>query len=130
MPEIQLYGLVGAKGDTVNFSPHVWKTKIDLACVGRILLIRSLIRVYRILGLEYEEEGNTFKQINSELREKFGKEKVTVPLIEVEGDIILDSWVIAEYVSILDIDPPLLSIWCQYRGCGMRIDAGRYMGRA
>lgn len=31
MPAYTLYELVATPGDVVGFSPHVWKTKLDLA---------------------------------------------------------------------------------------------------
>ncbi|WVQ79644.1 hypothetical protein IAT38_001744 [Cryptococcus sp. DSM 104549] len=80
-----LYQLVG-NAEQPNgrvLSPHVWKTKLDLA----------------FFGIDAKTEGKTFPQIRGELAEATKNPTVTVPTIEDDGTIITDSWKIAEYLE-------------------------------
>ncbi|KAK8864725.1 hypothetical protein IAR55_001981 [Kwoniella newhampshirensis] len=85
MVKYTLYQLVG-RADEPNgriLSPHVWKTKLDLA----------------FFGLEVETSGKTFPQIRRELSEITKNPAVTVPTIEIGGEFTTDSWKIAEYLE-------------------------------
>ncbi|OCF43031.1 hypothetical protein I317_03124 [Kwoniella heveanensis CBS 569] len=85
MTKYTLYQLVGdaANPDGRVISPHVWKTKLDLA----------------LLGLDVNTSGKTFPQIRGELSEITKNPAVTVPTIEVDGQYTTDSWKIAEYLE-------------------------------
>ncbi|WWD16960.1 hypothetical protein CI109_101392 [Kwoniella shandongensis] len=85
MAGVTLYQLVG-KADQPqgrNLSPHVWKTKLDLA----------------FFGLDASKIGKTFPGIRSELSEITKNPAVTVPTIEVNGEFTTDSWKIAELLE-------------------------------
>ncbi|WWD03170.1 hypothetical protein V865_001217 [Kwoniella europaea PYCC6329] len=85
MPKYTLYQLVGdaSNPDGRVISPHVWKTKLDLAFFKQ----------------EVTNSGKTFPQIRGELSELTKNPAVTVPTIEVDGEFTTDSWKIAEYLE-------------------------------
>ncbi|ODO08360.1 hypothetical protein L198_00085 [Cryptococcus wingfieldii CBS 7118] len=86
MPKYTLYQLVGdaEKPDGRALSPHVWKSKLDLAFFEQ----------------EVKKVGKTFPQIRGELAESTKNPAVTVPTIVDEDDtIITDSWKVAEYLE-------------------------------
>lgn len=55
---------LGIGGKPLSFAPHGWKSIMDM----------------RLLGLEYESEWVTSGQLEKELPERFGLEKVTIPV--------------------------------------------------
>lgn len=82
-----------------SFSPHVWKTKIDLAYVAHSHLI-SLNSRRSILGVDYTPALRSFDLIRGDLAGECGNDKVTVPTLKTaQGDYVTDSWAIAEHVS-------------------------------
>ncbi|WWC62246.1 uncharacterized protein I303_104842 [Kwoniella dejecticola CBS 10117] len=85
MPKYTLYQLVGdaSNPDGRVISPHVWKTKLDLAFFKQ----------------EVNNSSKTFPQIRGELSELTKNPAVTVPTIEVDGEFTTDSWKIAEYLE-------------------------------
>ncbi|OWZ65757.1 hypothetical protein AYX15_02824 [Cryptococcus neoformans] len=86
MAKYTLYQLIGKSEHTDGrvISPHVWKTKLDLAYFGQ----------------EVKAEGKTFPQIRGELAETTKNSAVTVPtIVDEEGLVITDSWKIAEYLE-------------------------------
>ncbi|WWC90318.1 uncharacterized protein L201_005251 [Kwoniella dendrophila CBS 6074] len=85
MAKYTLYQLVGdaSNPDGRVISPHVWKTKLDLAFFKQ----------------EVTNSSKTFPQIRGELAELTKNQSVTVPTIEVDGEFITDSWEIAEYLE-------------------------------
>ncbi|TYJ52607.1 hypothetical protein B9479_006777 [Cryptococcus floricola] len=86
MAKYTLYQLVGdaEKPDGRALSPHVWKSKLDLAFFEQ----------------EVKKVGKTFPQIRGELAESTKNPAVTVPTIVDEDDtIITDSWKVAEYLE-------------------------------
>lgn len=58
---------LGVGGKPLAFAPHIWKTLLDL----------------RTLGIRYEEEFVVSAQLEKELPERFGLEKVTIPASRV-----------------------------------------------
>lgn len=54
---------LGVGGKPLAFAPHIWKTLLDL----------------RTLEVEYREEFVVSAQLEKELPERFGLEKVTIP---------------------------------------------------
>ncbi|WRT68152.1 uncharacterized protein IL334_005127 [Kwoniella shivajii] len=85
MAKYTLYQLVGdaSSPDGRVISPHVWKTKLDLAFFEQ----------------KVNDSGKTFPQIRGELSELTKNPAVTVPTIEVDGEFTTDSWKIAEYLE-------------------------------
>lgn len=86
MAKYTLYQLIGKAEhpDGRVISPHVWKTKLDLAYFDQ----------------EVKAEGKTFPQIRGELVETTKNSAVTVPtIVDDEGLVITDSWKIAEYLE-------------------------------
>ncbi|WWC69853.1 uncharacterized protein I206_103796 [Kwoniella pini CBS 10737] len=85
MTKYTLYQLIGdaSNPDGRVISPHVWKTKLDLAFFEQ----------------EVINSSKTFPQIRGELSELTKNPAVTVPTIEVDGQFTTDSWKIAEYLE-------------------------------
>lgn len=65
MPKLTLLQLsLGVGGQPLAFAPHIWKTILDL----------------RLLKVDYEVEYVVSAQLEKELPERFGLEKVTIPV--------------------------------------------------
>lgn len=55
---------LGVGGGPLAFAPHIWKTVMDM----------------RLLGISYDTEFVVSAQLEKELPERFGLEKVTIPV--------------------------------------------------
>ena len=83
---VKLYDLVGA--DDRRFSPHCWRARMALAHKG----------------LDVETVPTLF----TEIAKICGGGQKTVPVIEDGGNIVADSWVIANYLEATYADAPSL----------------------
>jgi len=79
-----LHGLKGKRDELEpNLSPHVWKTKLDLA----------------YLEVPYSPLNHTFVEITGNLCEDYNVNKITVPTLKHDDGHVTDSWQIAEYLE-------------------------------
>lgn len=81
---VTLYGLSLHVGQNINVGPYAWKTAVDLGA----------------LGVPYRLEGRTFEEIRTTF-EKDTVPGITVPAIQDGERWVLDSFKLAQYVSVL-----------------------------